>query len=124
MVVTRFEASQMQTKVSATAATIFSRVSAPPPPLIIARPCVDLVGTIDINPYGIDFIEIKDSDAMTGESLCGGLGAGDGAANSPLDRGDLVDEEVRRATSADSQDGTLRQPIGHVIAGGPGYRLL
>ena len=34
---TSLDASQMQTKVFATAATIFSRVSAPPPPLIMCR---------------------------------------------------------------------------------------
>ena len=42
-------ASAMQMKVLATAATIFSRVSAAPPPLI-AQALVAFVGAVDVTP--------------------------------------------------------------------------
>jgi hypothetical protein len=68
---------------------------------------IDLVGAIDVDAHGIHVIQVEHADAMALQPLRRGLGTRHGAAEPTLDRGDLVDEEIRRAASADSQDRAL-----------------
>ena len=49
----------MQTNFVATAAMIFSRVSAPPPPLIRHLLRVALVGAVDVDRNRVDLVEIE-----------------------------------------------------------------
>ena len=56
---TRLLASAMHTNTSDTDATIFSRVSAPPPPLIIAPLGVDFIGAVDIHRQRVDFVQVE-----------------------------------------------------------------
>jgi hypothetical protein len=64
--------STIQTKRREAAATIFSRVSAPPPPLIM-WPAVDFVRAVDIKVEIAGGVEVADLDAVTAEQAGGRL---------------------------------------------------
>ena len=54
----------MQTKRAAMSATIFSRVSAAPPPLIMRPGVVDLVGAVDVDRQRLDRVRVEHLDAV------------------------------------------------------------
>ena len=83
----------MQTNFRATAATIFSRVSAPPPPLIIAPRACDFVGAVDVDRDVADVVELLDVDAVRLQPLGRLDRARDRALDPVLDLRELVDEE-------------------------------
>jgi len=58
---TKLDSSAMHTNLRATAATIFSRVSAPPPPLINGKMPGNLVGAVDIDRQLVDAVRSNTS---------------------------------------------------------------
>ena len=68
-VATYFEPSAMQIKRLAQAATIFSRVSAAPPPLIMVTVSIYFVGAVDVEGNGAYAVEFKHFNAQAFQAL-------------------------------------------------------
>ena len=101
----------MQTKVRATAATIFSRVSAPPPPLIIENPLIDLVGAVDVDRKCFNVVEVEERNAGSGEPPGAALGTRDRSSDFAADGRQFVDEEIGGRAGADTDDLAARHMV-------------
>ena len=92
---TVFEESAITTNSSAVAATIFSRVWAPPPPLTSQRSGRDLVGAVDRDVEAVELVEVLDRDAELAGLLLGRHRGGDAA--------DVLQTRGRRAPVTGAQ---------------------
>jgi hypothetical protein len=101
---TRLDSSAMQMKRSARSATIFSRVSAAPPPLIM-QPAVDLVGAVDVDAEPLHLVRLEHGDAVpcAGRSvLCTELD--NGRRHALRHCRERLDEVIHRRSGADAHD--------------------
>ena len=121
---TRLLASAMHTNTSATDATIFSRVSAPPPPLIIAPLCVDFVGAVHVHGQRLDFVEFEHLE-------CRALRAARWWQANSIPRRDNatccshgIDETIRRRARADADHRAFGYVGVDVVGGGLADQLL
>jgi hypothetical protein len=80
------------------------------------------VSAIDIQRQPADVVEVENGDTLGLKALGGGLGAGDGAVNPPLDPGQEVNEVIDRAARAHADDPTLH--IGQGGLGGLAFHLV
>ena len=92
----------MQTKRSARSATIFSRVSAAPPPLIMQPARIDLVGAVDADRQRLDVAGVEHRDAVRDQPRRARRAARDRAGDAAADAGQRVDEEVDGRSRADA----------------------
>jgi hypothetical protein len=110
----------MHTNVSAAAATIFSRVCAPPPALDEREIGVHFVGAVDVDGERGDVVEVEDADAELLERLRAALRRRHSACERDLALAEEGDEVVHRRARADAQDLTRL----HVVERGCGGRAL
>jgi hypothetical protein len=104
---TSFDSSTIQTNFREAAATIFSRVSAPPPPLTRRSVCVGLVGAVDVHLERAGRIEIEHLDAGGRETFAGRVRRRHRPTQASTLRGQRVDEEIDRRTGADADYGVV-----------------
>ena len=85
-------------------ATIFSRVSAPPPPFSSRPVARRLVRAVDVDLEITDTIQLYDRNATGPQPLGRSLGARDGAFELVTAIGKQVDETIRGAAGADADE--------------------
>jgi len=84
----------MHTNFFAAAATIFSRVSAPPPAFDHRQVFGDLVRAVDVDRKLVDAVEVEEPDAVALQPFRGPVRARYRTRDPAFDLGQLVDEEI------------------------------
>ena len=95
-------------KVRDASATIFSRVSAPPPPLISSKPPRRLVRAVDVDFELAGRVQVEDGDAVRLEPLRARFRARHGPRDPIADRRQSLDEEVDGRARADADTAPSR----------------